>query len=72
MEERNQEPATPEPSEDLFEPALGDISEELIQALTPLSSAKKRLVEKRRLAELRLEENRLRDELGDYDLELEY
>ena len=46
MEERNQETATPEPSEDLFEPALGDISEELIQALTPLSSAKKLLVEK--------------------------
>ncbi|MDG1944571.1 MAG: hypothetical protein P8J17_09965 [Halioglobus sp.] len=72
MEERNQETAAPEPSEDLFEPALGDLSEELIQALTPLSSAKKLLVEKRRLAELRLEENRLRDELGDYDLELEY
>lgn len=72
MEERNQETATPELSEDLFEPALGDISEELIQALTPLSADKKLLVEKRRLAELRLEENRLRDELGDYDLELEY
>jgi hypothetical protein len=29
-------------------------------------------VQKRRLAEQRLEEKRLRDELGDYDLQLDY
>lgn len=71
MGERNQEPASPEPLEDLFEPNLGDISTELLEDLAPVSSEKQRLVEKRRLAEQRLEEKRLRDELGDYDLELD-
>ena len=71
MEEQKQEPSTSEPLEDLFEPAVGDISEEMLQDLVPLSSEKQRLVEKRRLAELRLEERRLRDELGDYSLELD-
>ena len=72
MGERNPEPATPEPLEDIFEPALGDISEDMLQDLVPLSSEKHRLVQKRRLAEQRLEEKRLRDELGDYDLHLDY
>ena len=72
MEEGKLESTASEPLEDLFEPALGDVSEELFQELTPISSGKQRLVEKRRLAELRVEQNRLRDELGDYDLELEY
>ena len=71
MRERNQEAPAQEPLEDLFEPSLGDLSEELLQELTPVSSEKQRLVEKRRLAELRLEEKRLRDELGDFDLELD-
>ena len=72
MEEQKQEPATSEPLEDLFEPGIGDISEEmLLQELVPISSEKQRLVEKRRLAEQRLEERRLRDELGDYSLELD-
>jgi hypothetical protein len=71
MEEQKQEPATSEPLEDLFEPGLGDISEEMLQELVPISSEKQRLVEKRRLAEQRLEERRLRDELGDYSLELD-
>ena len=72
MGERNPEPATPEPLDDIFEPAIGDISEEMLQDLVPLSSEKQRLVQKRRLAEQRLEEKRLRDELGDYDLQLDY
>ena len=71
MEEQKQKPSTPEPLEDLFEPAFGDISEEMLQDLVPLSSEKHRLVQKRRLAEQRLEEQRLRDELGDYNLELD-
>ncbi len=70
MGERNQEPQTSEPLEDLFEPSFGDLSDEMIQELEPISSEKQRLVQKRRLAEQRLEEKRLRDELGDYDLEL--
>lgn len=71
MGERNQEPSTTDPLEDLFEPAMGDLSDEILQELAPVSTGKQRLVEKRRLAEQRLEEKRLRDELGDYDLELD-
>ena len=72
MGERNQEPSAPEPLDDFFEPGLGDISDDMLQDFTPMSSEKQRLVEKRRLAEQRLEEKRLRDELGDYDLHLDY
>jgi hypothetical protein len=72
MGERNPEPSAAESLDDIFEPAIGDISEEMLQDLVPLSSEKQRLVQKRRLAEQRLEEKRLRDELGDYDLQLDY
>ena len=72
MGERNPEPSTAETLDDLFEPAVGDISEDMLKDLVPLSSEKQRLVQKRRLAEQRLEEKRLRDELGDYDLQLDY
>ena len=68
MAERNQETTTSDALEDFFEPALGDISEEMLQELIPFSSEKQRLVQKRRLAEQRLEERRLREELGDYNL----
>ena len=71
MGERKQELSTPEPLEDLFEPAFADIPEEILQDLVPLSSERQRLVQKRRLAEQRLEEQRLRDELGDYSLLLD-
>jgi len=72
MGERNQEPSTSDSVDDIFEPARADISEEMLQDLVPLSSEKQRMVQKRRLAEQRLEEKRLRDELGDYDLQLDY
>ena len=71
MGERNQEPATPEPLDDIFEPPLGELQDEEFRDLVPFSSEKQRLAEKRRRAEQRLEEKRLRDELGDYDLELD-
>jgi len=71
MGERNQEPTTQEPLEDIFEPVLGDMSEDIIEEMVPVSTEKQRLVQKRRLAEQRLEEKRLRDELGYYDLELD-
>jgi hypothetical protein len=71
MGERKQDSSTSENLEDLFEPAMGDVSEEVLQDLVPFSSEKRRLVEKRRLAEQRLEERRLREELGDYDLQLD-
>ena len=71
MGERNQEPAAAEPLEDLFEPSLGDFIDEELQDLGPVSSEKQRLADKRRRAEQRLEEKRLRDELGYYDLEFD-
>ena len=71
MGERNQEPALSEPFDDVFEPPLGELTEENFHELAPLSSEKQRLAQKRRRAEQRLEEKRLRDELGDYDLELD-
>jgi len=72
MAERTHESSSPEPLDDLFEPVLGEISEEMLEDLVPMSSEKQRLVQKRRLAEQRLEEKRLRDELGDYDLHLDF
>ena len=71
MGERNQEPNSSEPMEEVFEPMLGDISDEEFVDMSPVSSDKQRLAEKRRRAEQRLEEKRLRDELGYYDLELD-
>ena len=70
MGERNQEPTPQEPLEDIFEPMLGEMSDEDLVELAP-TNGKQRLAEKRRRAEQRLEEKRLRDELGDYDLELD-
>lgn len=72
MGERNHESSAAEAMEDLFEPALGEIPDEILQDLVPMSTEKQLLVQKRRLAEQRLEEKRLRDELGDYDLHLDY
>ena len=71
MGERNQEPSSSEPIEDIFEPMLGDIVEEEFADMSPVSSDKQRLAQQRRRAEQRLEEKRLRDELGYYDLELD-
>ena len=71
MGERNQEPATPDALDDIFEPVLGDLNEEEFEELESASSDKQRLAEKRRRAEQRLEEKRLRDELGYYDLDLD-
>ena len=71
MEERNQEHTSSESLEDMFEPMLGDMSNEDFEEFEPALSTKQRLAEKRRRAERRLEERRLRDELGCYDLELD-
>ena len=47
------------------------MSDEDFEDLVPVSTEKQRLAEKRRRAEQRLEERRLRDELGYYDLEFD-
>ena len=71
MGERTQDPTPPEPLEDIFEPAQGEMSDEEFAEMAPIPSDKQRLAEKRRRAEQRLEEKRLRDELGYYDLDLD-
>ena len=71
MGERNQEPANVEPLDEVFEPALDDMVDDEFEEPTPMASSKKLLAEKRRKAEVRLEEKRLRDELGFYDLEFD-
>ncbi|QIB65918.1 PA3496 family putative envelope integrity protein [Kineobactrum salinum] len=70
MTQRTQEPAPSDSLEDMFEPGL-ELSEDDFEELVPASTGKQRLAEKRRRAEQRLEQRRLREELGYYDLELE-
>jgi len=69
--------------DDMFDPAIGEFSDDAYESLgtdrdslgsegsneSLQPSAKHQLAEKRRRAEQRLEELRLREELGDYDLE---
>jgi len=71
MRERSQEPVSTDPLDDVFEPAITDLIDEDLVELLPPSSIRQSLTEKRRRAEQRLEERRMRDELGDYDLELD-
>ena len=72
MGERDLESSTSESMDDDYEPGADDISEDMLQGIAPLSSEKQQLVQRRRLAEQQLEEKRLRDELGDYDLQMDY
>ena len=72
MGERDLESSTSESMDDDYEPGADDISEDMLQGIAPLSSDKQQLVQRRRLAEQQLEEKRLRDELGDYDLQMDY
>ena len=71
MGERNQEPVISEPLDEIIEPALGELIDEEFVEYLPISSEKRRLAQKRRRAERRLDERRLRDELGYYDLDLD-
>ena len=71
MRERNAEPAAEDSLDDMFEPALSELVDEDLVELLPTSSTMRSLTEKRRRAEERLEAKRLRDELGDYDLQLD-
>lgn len=57
--------------DDIYEPVPGEADDDALESLAPFSSEKQRLAAKRRRAEKRLEERRLREELGDYELELD-
>ncbi len=66
--------AVPDESEavaDIFEPVIGDMVDEDLDDILPGERVSNSLAEKRRRAEARLEEKRLRDELGYYDLEFD-
>ncbi len=71
MRERSQGSVPPDPLDEVFEPALNELVDDDLVDLIPPSAIRKNLAEKRRHAERLLEEKRLRDELGDYDLELD-
>lgn len=71
MTERTQEPATNDGLDDIFEPTLLDVADDDFEETVSVSTEKQRLAEKRRRAEQRIEQRRLREELGYYDLELE-
>jgi len=71
MRERSPEAVPTDPLDDVFEPALSELIDDEFAALIPPSATRRKLTEKRRHAELLLEEKHLRDELGDYDLELD-
>lgn len=70
MGARSQESSSSDSLDDIFEPVFGDMSEDDFEEIAPAVTDKQRLAEKRRRAEQRLEEKRLREELGYYDLEL--
>ena len=71
MRERSAEPTMEDSLDELFEPALSELVDEDLVDLLPASTTMRSLTEKRRRAEERLEAKRLRDELGDYDLQLD-
>lgn len=71
MGEQRQEPMAMDPLEDFFDPALGEGLDDEVDKMLPAGSDKADLALKRRRAEQRLEEKRLRDELGYDDLQLD-
>ncbi len=56
---------------ELFEPVIGDLLDEELDDILPGEKVSQNLAAKRRRAEARLEEKRLRDELAYYDLEFD-
>jgi hypothetical protein len=71
MDEQNQEPVTPESLDDIFEPSLGELIDEEFDEVVAVSHKTQCLAERRRRAEQRLEDRRLRDEIGYYDIDLD-
>ena len=71
MGERDTTVTTEGPSEELFDPALGELDDDDLEAMDFAEAVTEKALkaEKRRRAEERLEMLRLREELGDYDLD---
>jgi len=73
MGERDTASMSEDSAEDLFEPGMGEISDEYLDSLDFAEAVTEKALKaaKRRRAEERLEMLRLREELGDYDLDFE-
>ena len=73
MGERETTVIIEEPSDEFFEQALDDLNDDELSSfiLTDTATEKALKAAKRRRAEKRLEILRLREELGDYDLDYE-
>ena len=73
MGERDTASMSEDSAEDLFEPGMGEISDEDLDSLDFAEAVTEKALKaaKRRRAEERLEMLRLREELGDYDLNFE-
>ena len=71
MGERDTTVTTEGASEELFDPALGELEDDDFEAMDFAEAVTEKALkaEKRRRAEERLEMLRLREELGDYDLD---
>lgn len=71
MGERDTTVTTEGPTEELFDPTLGELEDDDFEAMDFAEAATEKALkaEKRRRAEERLEILRLREELGDYDLD---
>lgn len=71
MGERDRSVVTEDSAEDMFEPGLGELSEDDFESLDFAEAVTEKALKaaKRRRAEARLEMLRLREELGDYDFD---
>ena len=71
MGERDTTVVTEEPAEEFFEPGMSELAEADLESLdfAEAVTEKAQKAAKRRRAEERLEMLRLREELGDYDLD---
>jgi hypothetical protein len=71
MGERDTTAVTEEPADEFFEPGLGELTDEDFESLDFAEAVTEKALKaaKRRRAEERLEILRLREELGDYDLD---
>ena len=71
MGERDTARLNEESADELFEPAMGDLSDDDFESMDFADAVTEKALKaaKRRRAEERLEMLRLREELGDYDLD---
>ena len=71
MGERDKTVFADDPAKDVFEPDLGELNDEQFEAVDLAESVTEKALKaaKRRRAEERLEVLKLREELGEYDLD---